>query len=371
MRVAIVQDNFTYGGRLVVLAELIHFFNQRNITPVLVGFKVNVTKEEIKIRYDKDVDFKIDELSFNLFYKLNEFSKIWFNLIFNLYAGNYDLIINCNNTTCLSKSKNRIVYLHYPRKKRILLKEYFKNNTEIKLTTKLVVSIDYFISRFLYYFDHPSGFDLIISNSEFTRSVLNELYTLKTDKQLTLYPPVKISNKSLKVRRNNNIISIGRISASKNQMMQLEIAKNLSGYNLHIIGFASSKDKYFKKCVDYLAANKIENVSIHTNLSYAKLLEMMDEATFYLHTMENEPFGITTVQAISAGCIPIVHDSGGQREIVPFDELRFTNVEEAVSIINELQEKNSDHIIHDLQKHINKFSTERFRIELGKIFSTL
>jgi glycosyltransferase involved in cell wall biosynthesis len=371
MKVAIVQDIFSYGGRLVVLAEIIYFFNQRNITPVLVGFKVNVTKEEIKKRYDIEVNFTIDELNWGWFFKLNEFNKIWFNLIFNLHAGRYNLIINSNNTTCLSRNKNRIVYLHYPRKKRILLKEYFKNNPRSKLTTRIVVSIDYFISRILYRFDHPSRFNLIISNSDYTRSVLNDLYTLETDHQITLYPPVNISNKGVMARRNKNIISIGRINASKNQIMQLEIAKSLIGYDLHIIGFTTSNNKYYKKCLDYMNANSINNVRIHTNLVYSKLLEMMDEATFYLHTMENEPFGITTVQAISAGCIPVVHDSGGQREIVPFDELRFTTVPEAVNIIQNLEEQNSDHLIYNLKEHINKFSRDRFRDELGKIFSTL
>ena len=36
----------------------------------------------------------------------------------------------------------------------------------------------------------------------------------------------------------------------------------------------------------------------------------------YVHCAENEHFGITIVEAMAAGCVPIVHDSGGPREIV-------------------------------------------------------
>ena len=39
----------------------------------------------------------------------------------------------------------------------------------------------------------------------------------------------------------------------------------------------------------------------------------------YIHCAENEHFGITIVEAMAAGCVPIVHDSGGPREIVTND----------------------------------------------------
>jgi glycosyltransferase involved in cell wall biosynthesis len=39
----------------------------------------------------------------------------------------------------------------------------------------------------------------------------------------------------------------------------------------------------------------------------------------YVHCAENEHFGITIVEAMAAGCVPVVHDSGGPREIVTVD----------------------------------------------------
>ena len=40
------------------------------------------------------------------------------------------------------------------------------------------------------------------------------------------------------------------------------------------------------------------------------------EKTQTLHPEKFEHFGITTVEAMSAGCIPVVIDRGGQKEIV-------------------------------------------------------
>jgi glycosyltransferase involved in cell wall biosynthesis len=48
------------------------------------------------------------------------------------------------------------------------------------------------------------------------------------------------------------------------------------------------------------------------------------QLSFYTHSV-SEPFGITTVQGIATGCIPIVHNSGGQIEIVEDELLRYNN----------------------------------------------
>jgi len=43
----------------------------------------------------------------------------------------------------------------------------------------------------------------------------------------------------------------------------------------------------------------------------------MRETNIYFHTLAGESFGISTVEAMSAGLIPIVPDIGGHTEFVP------------------------------------------------------
>ena len=46
----------------------------------------------------------------------------------------------------------------------------------------------------------------------------------------------------------------------------------------------------------------------------------------------NEHFGISIVEAMAMGCVPIVHNSGGPREFVPSDH-RFNNICEAADVV--------------------------------------
>ena len=47
-----------------------------------------------------------------------------------------------------------------------------------------------------------------------------------------------------------------------------------------------------------------------------------------MHPTLNEHFGISIVEAMALGCIPVVHDSGGPREFVN-EKFRYESVEEA------------------------------------------
>jgi len=54
---------------------------------------------------------------------------------------------------------------------------------------------------------------------------------------------------------------------------------------------------------------------------------VLRKAKVYFHLRHFEPFGITIVEGVEAGCISVAHDSGGPKEIVP-DEWRYSNIEE-------------------------------------------
>jgi glycosyltransferase involved in cell wall biosynthesis len=48
--------------------------------------------------------------------------------------------------------------------------------------------------------------------------------------------------------------------------------------------------------------------------------------------MVGEHFGISIVEAMALGCIPVVHDSGGMREFVP-TQYRYRTIEQAAEKI--------------------------------------
>ena len=62
------------------------------------------------------------------------------------------------------------------------------------------------------------------------------------------------------------------------------------------------------------------------------------------------------------GAIPFVHNSGGQIEIVPWDELRFNddNYIEKFSNLMSFDQNKIDKLQKQISSHINKFSEEQY-----------
>ena len=150
-------------------------------------------------------------------------------------------------------------------------------------------------------------------------------------------------------------------------MEQIEIASLFPNLKFNIIGsitFSHSSDAYFRQCQDYAEKNNIKNVNFFVNISRSELISILRTSKFFLHNMHHEHFGISTVEAIAQGCIPIVHNSGGQKEIVPFRELRFDDKNEAIEIIRNLRKKNNAEMLSKLKENIKNFSEEKYKNDI-------
>ena len=66
--------------------------------------------------------------------------------------------------------------------------------------------------------------------------------------------------------------------------------------------------------------NLVDRVEIHTNVGYATLTEFLGRSKIGIHTMSDEHFGISIIEYMAAGLIPVAHDSAGPKLdiIVPF-----------------------------------------------------
>jgi glycosyltransferase involved in cell wall biosynthesis len=52
-------------------------------------------------------------------------------------------------------------------------------------------------------------------------------------------------------------------------------------------------------------------------LRFDRMLDLMSRSKVYIHPLPGEPFGMSTMEAMSAGIIPVVPDIGGHTEFVP------------------------------------------------------
>lgn len=212
-------------------------------------------------------------------------------------------------------------------------------------------------------------------NSEFTKKVIDQEFGLNS---LVLYPPVvPILNRLPKEKL---ILSVGRFEPSlntKHQDILIEAFKLLSpqapGWKLVLAG-ASASDDFISKLKSAALGFPIE---FATNISYDEMISLYQKATIYWHAagyqvdeVKNpeltEHFGISTVEAISAGCIPLVVPYGGQREIVKDNILHWQKVQDLVSktatIIASL-----DKTKYLLNSNIKQYSLDNFVKKLSQI----
>jgi glycosyltransferase involved in cell wall biosynthesis len=103
------------------------------------------------------------------------------------------------------------------------------------------------------------------------------------------------------------------------------------------------------------------NTTFLPNVDIAEAKRRLWTSKVFLSTAESEPFGITVAEAVAAGCLPLVYDSGGPREIVPFPVLRFSSVLEAKIKLRSALSGRYDGLLSPLQQHIQQFGVDRFR----------
>lgn len=319
----------------------------------------------------KDFRVKLFFLPFALLNLLSQRFNKWKWALLQKFAqkGNYDLLVSTFNEADLGK--RGIQYIHFPVKmyERFITKD--EGNDYFQKRKSLFWKVYYGIyNRWLLPDEGQIKQNRTICNSQFTRTVFEKTYKAAGE---VAYPPTRDFS-SFRLpwdERENGFVCIGRISPIKNIIRNLEIIKRVRkiGFDvhLHIIG-PTGDSRYAKRIKEYC---KKSNFLIYEGkLSYHSLGKMMGQHKYLLHGFDFEHFGIVVAEAISAGCIPFVPDSGGQIEIVDsLPSLCYGNVEDAVNKISSVLQNESfqKEISERLRKNIVNFSREKFSQDIRRI----
>ncbi len=363
-KVGILQNQFVFGGRIKVIIHIIEVLNEYGIIPDLISMDFRFkSMKELQNKYQCNVSCNIKRIFCNIRLPY-EWRIIFFNLISRFYLKKYDIIINSNNTSfLLPKKKYVISYVHFPRKAQLRNLALHRKKNHINNIINLRKDL-FNIARFLYMFDnHFNSDNILIANSNFTKENILRYYKLINHDIKIIYPPVELNPTPNAPNKTESVVTLGRFAPIKRQLDQIKIAQQLPSLNFKLIGFVSDT-QYFQECRQYIQSQNITNVQLFTNCSYSEVQTILSQSKYFLHSKVNEPFGITTVEAINNGCIPIVNNSGGQKEIVPIETLRFNTINEAVSIIKNITQwdnKQIEETSEYLNKHIQKFSLDNFK----------
>lgn len=148
-----------------------------------------------------------------------------------------------------------------------------------------------------------------------------------------IFPPAIDGSEFKTLKKENIILSVGRffpLPHSKKQEVLVSAFKNLCkqelrDWKLILAGGVDSKaEKYFQNIKDQTRGFPVE---FYPNISREKLLNLYSSAMLYWHATgfgenlvkhpeRSEHFGITILEAMVSGCVPLIYSEGGPLEIV-------------------------------------------------------
>lgn len=292
----------------------------------------------------------------NIFQKIKNFIKKYqtlskYDLVFYLSDGSIPFLF----------SKKNFLHIQVP----------FVNKTT--LSEKI---IDIFKNKFIHE---------VICNSQFTSKFLTKFPETKIQ---ILYPPVDVEKFIVAKDKENIILSVGRfdnILNSKKQDILIEAFKKLFQaqpdlkWKLVLMGGSREipSENHYLIHLQHLSQNlPIEFV---VNPDFEKLKEVYSKAKIYwhaagygvdeyLHPEETEHFGMSVVEAMASGAVPLVVAKGGLTEIVSNSKNGYTwqNIDELVAKTKLLlvTPKDLEKLSTEVISYSQQFSKEKFENQL-------
>lgn len=227
----------------------------------------------------------------------------------------------------------------------------------------------------------------IFCNSYFTKGFIDKKLHIKSE---ILYPPVNL--RVVKdVRKKNIILHVGRFAVNfdesnyKKQDVMIQTFKRMADGGLRdwefvlMIGVKKEdidKAQKLKKMINGYPIKIIENASNEILWEYYSKAKIYWHATGFGEDLNHHPekaehFGISAVEAMGAGAVPVVINAGGQKEIVVDGESGYLwdTLEDCIRKTNNLiqDEKLWQELSINAKRRASEFAGERFCRELKKI----
>ena len=197
--------------------------------------------------------------------------------------------------------------------------------------------------------DFVASYDVVLANSQYTADWIQHYWHHDAE---VVYPPIQVDRFHPATERRRTIVAAGRFFApgqghSKRQLelvqafARIQRAGQLRDWTLHLVGGCEPMQRRYLD--EVRAAAQGLPVQIHPNASRAVVEELMSTASVQWAATgygeddtkapwASEHFGMTTVEAMAGGCVPIVIDKAGQKEIVRdgVDGYRWTTLDQLI-----------------------------------------
>ena len=271
----------------------------------------------------------------------------------------YDLTVNTHGDclpyygTSLTKA-NSITYCHYPVTVELVTQRergYLDRLVDLGLVDQSGADKPYIWSRLLDRFFLMLDNSLVLTNSNFSRDAIQRAVAsydkpLKNAINPTVIPPAVNAEEYRKAalsstERSDSVLVVSRIHPFKEIENAVLLARILKGKGINasmtIVGNVvrdSCSIEYLHRIEAMIQEFELsEGVKIILDAPMETLKSLMKKAKVYFHPMRAEPFGISVVEAMSAGLVPVTPDTGGHTDFVP-RQYAFRSLDQAAEIVS-------------------------------------
>lgn len=178
-----------------------------------------------------------------------------------------------------------------------------------------------------------SSYDLFLANSEYTKRWTKKYWDKNAN---ILYPPIDTKN-FIPGKKKNIILNIGRFFVgghSKKQEVLITAFKKMfdqnridNSWELHFVGGVSGVKEHSDYLKQLQKSAEGYKIYFHLSMPFKSLTRLCSSAKIYWHAtgygedknaspISFEHFGITVIEAMSAGAVPVVFNGGGLTETV-------------------------------------------------------
>ena len=169
------------------------------------------------------------------------------------------------------------------------------------------------LNLFLRIIDFSGKNRLLLVNSKFNRDIIKKILGRKAQ---IVYPPVNLKKFhpiNRRVKSENLVVVISRFLPEQNLDYVPVIAKLVPNSKFVMIGPCSTASKNTLRKINELS-RKLgvrDRVKILVNQPFSKYLNALLAAKVLFRTQPYEPFSMAIVEAMAAGCVPVVPRCGG------------------------------------------------------------
>jgi glycosyltransferase involved in cell wall biosynthesis len=105
--------------------------------------------------------------------------------------------------------------------------------------------------------------------------------------------------------KNGRVLTVCRLTPEKNLRVINEVLRHIRGVRFSVAGGTTPQSS------GVMSTLRSRYVDLYPNPRRDEIIGLMKESSVYLSTQPNEAFGIAVLEAMSAGCVPVVYRNGG------------------------------------------------------------